>query len=136
MCRCCEKKGPQTDTQTHRQGGAQCVGRLRLLGTAVKGCPRSGFCLSAFFSMRPCGAGLLAEMEMEEILLHSVDEVPQEKKEKTAPCWTSPPLRPVLSSHQGGTCRAPRPNPSIYCQRVPQPSGRTHTHHPKHNQLR
>lgn len=63
LCRSCEKSA------TDRHGGARCVDWLRLLGTAVKGCPRSGFCLSGLFSMRPCGAGLLAEMEMEEILL-------------------------------------------------------------------
>lgn len=80
LCRSCEKRA------SDRHRGARCVGWLRLLGTAVKGCPRSGFV--------PVAQGYWQKWKWKRSY-YSTDEVPREKK-KTAPCWTCPLLRPLL----------------------------------------
>lgn len=87
LCRSCEKSAAD------RRGGARCAVWLRLLGTAVKGCPRSGFSASRVGSQCvPVAQGCWQEWKRS---YDSTDEVPREKK-KTAPCWTCPPLRPLL----------------------------------------
>lgn len=94
-CRSCEKRGYR---QTHTQTDAEARGaQSGLLGTAVKGCPRSGFCLSGLFSMRPCGR--------EEDGRDPTTAQMRCRGRRRRPRPAGPALCAVLPSHRGGTHR-------------------------------
>lgn len=78
LCRSCEKKKRKKkkkkrkrantrDRQTRRRAARSLAAPVGHGGQRVS--PQRFFCLSGLFSMRPCGAALLAAVEMEEILL-------------------------------------------------------------------
>lgn len=88
--RSCEKRALR---QTRRRAAR------RLLDTAVTGCPRRGFCLSVFLSMRRCGAGRLAEMlaGSKPATVHTRCRGRRRRRPRPA----GPALYSVLSSHRG-----------------------------------
>lgn len=113
LCRSCEKKkrrrrkrkkgkGPTHGTDRH--GGARRAVWLRLLGTAVKGCPRSGFSASRVCSQCVPVAQRRWQQWKWKRSYYSTDEVPREEKKKrrkrrkTAPCRTCPLRAPLLPS--------------------------------------